>query len=142
MAVQGQAPVKRTDIPQSLETLYWLASSVSVRVILRMQLTLLLAVSALQAQEASVTARNAAVSPAAAPAGRVVASGISRQTTLQPPRISGAIGEATVDGQLDEPVWQHAALLTGFSQFQPADGRPADDSTEVLIWYSPTAIYF
>ena len=47
-----------------------------------------------------------------------------------------------VDGRLDEPVWQRAALLTGFSQYQPVDSRPAADSTEVRVWYSATAIYF
>jgi hypothetical protein len=48
----------------------------------------------------------------------------------------------TVDGKLDEPVWRRAALLTGFSEYQPADQRASPDSTEVLVWYSPTAIYF
>ena len=47
-----------------------------------------------------------------------------------------------VDGRLDEAVWRQAAVLTGFSQFAPADGRAADDSTEVLVWYSPTAVHF
>ena len=47
-----------------------------------------------------------------------------------------------IDGKLDEPVWNEAARLTGFSEYQPVDGRPAEDSTEVLVWYSPTAIYF
>ena len=50
--------------------------------------------------------------------------------------------EAVIDGKLDEEVWGGAALLTGFSQFSPADGVPAADSTEVLVWYSPTAILF
>jgi hypothetical protein len=49
---------------------------------------------------------------------------------------------ATIDGNLDEPVWSRAALLDGFSEYQPADGRPAPDSTEVLVWYSPDAMYF
>jgi hypothetical protein len=48
----------------------------------------------------------------------------------------------TVDGVLDEPVWRHAARLVGFSQYQPSDSRPAEEPTEVLVWYSPTAIYF
>jgi hypothetical protein len=48
----------------------------------------------------------------------------------------------TVDGRLDEAVWRSAAVLTGFSQYQPVDGRPAEDSTDVLIWYAPDAIYF
>ncbi len=48
----------------------------------------------------------------------------------------------TVDGILDEPVWRRAALLTGFSQYRPVDGRPAADSTHVFVWYSPEAIHF
>jgi len=47
-----------------------------------------------------------------------------------------------VDGWLDEPVWAQAAVLRGFFQYLPNDNRPADDSTTVLVWYSPTAIYF
>ncbi|MEP6990328.1 MAG: DUF5916 domain-containing protein [bacterium] len=50
--------------------------------------------------------------------------------------------EAVIDGTLDDPAWARAALLTGFSQFSPQDGIAASDSTEVLVWYSPTAIYF
>src|SRR5207244_2860299 len=46
------------------------------------------------------------------------------------------------DGVLAEPVWSRAATLTGFSQYRPVDGRPADDSTVVLVWYAPDAIYF
>lgn len=51
-------------------------------------------------------------------------------------------GAAAVDGRLDEPVWGRAAALRGFWQYLPADGIPSDDSTTVLVWYSPTAIYF
>ncbi len=65
--------------------------------------------------------------------------GRNNQLRVRPPRLeeSGA-----VDGVLDEPQWAEAALLTGFSQFSPIDGVAADDSTEVLVWYSPTAIHF
>ena len=58
---------------------------------------------------------------------------------VQPPRIDA---RPTIDGVLDEPVWQQAARLTGFSQYRPVDGLPAQDSTEVLIWYSADAMYF
>ena len=58
---------------------------------------------------------------------------------VRPPRIEGS---ASIDGVLDEPEWARAALLTGFSQFSPADGVPASDSTQVLVWYAPGAIYF
>jgi hypothetical protein len=57
-------------------------------------------------------------------------------------RVPQSATEFSVDGKLDEPVWGDAAILTGFSQFSPTDGVPAADSTEVLVWYSPTAIHF
>src|SRR5690606_10809004 len=46
-----------------------------------------------------------------------------------------------VDGSLDEPVWSQAARLDGFFQYRPVDSRPAEDSTVVLLWYSPDAIH-
>jgi hypothetical protein len=65
--------------------------------------------------------------------------GRTGQHTVQTPAADAA---PVIDGQLDEPVWQNAALLTGFSLYQPIDQRPAPDSTDVLVWYSPTAIHF
>ncbi len=67
-------------------------------------------------------------------------SGRENQVKLAPPRLADA--GLTVDGALDEPQWKQAARLTGFSQFSPNDGVPADDSTEVLVWYSATAMHF
>lgn len=61
------------------------------------------------------------------------------QTTVHAPKVET---EIEIDGNLTEPVWQQAALLTGFSEYQPADGRPSPDSTEVRVWYSSSAIYF
>ena len=58
--------------------------------------------------------------------------------TVTIPRIEA---EATIDGQLDEAPWSSAARLTGFSQYRPVDGRPAEEQTEVLVWYSPTALH-
>jgi len=55
------------------------------------------------------------------------------------PRVEADI---QVDGRLTEPVWAEATRLGGFSQYQPVDGRPAEERTDVLVWYSPTAIYF
>jgi len=54
------------------------------------------------------------------------------------PRIDTTI---TVDGRLDEPVWAKAARLEGFHQYRPVDGRPAEQETILLVWYSPTAIH-
>ncbi len=72
------------------------------------------------------------------PSDPVSHSGRKGEITVQPPRLEGAV---LVDGVLDEPMWRQAALLTGFSQFTPVDGVPAADSTEVLVWYSPTALH-
>jgi hypothetical protein len=66
-------------------------------------------------------------------------SGRDGNIRVVPPRLEAA---PTIDGILDEPMWANAARLTGFSQYAPSDGRPADDSTEVLVWYSATAIHF
>ncbi len=59
--------------------------------------------------------------------------------TFDVPRIEA---EARIDGELDEPAWANAARLTGFHGYQPSDGRPAEERTEVLVWYSATAIHF
>ncbi len=73
------------------------------------------------------------------PDATLVYHGRNGQIAVKPPRIEAAV---TIDGSLDEPAWRAAAVLTGFSQFSPQDGLAAADSTEVLVWYSPTAIYF
>ena len=65
--------------------------------------------------------------------------GRARQLRVPIPRLEEAV---RVDGVLDEPVWERAARLTGFSQYQPVDSRPAEEPTEILVWYSPTAIHF
>src|SRR5262245_48088332 len=69
----------------------------------------------------------------------MVYNGREGQLRVRAPRLESTIA---IDGRLDEPIWRDAALLTGFSLYQPADGRPAPDSTEVRIWYSPNAIHF
>ena len=79
-----------------------------------------------------------ALATAVAPAN--VYSGRDGQLEVAPPRLEGAGVE--IDGRLEEKEWQQAAVLTGFSQFTPVDGVAAQDSTEVLVWYSPTAIHF
>ena len=59
--------------------------------------------------------------------------------TVTIPRAEAAV---RIDGVLDEPVWATAARLTGFRQYEPVDGRPAEERTEVLVWYAPDAIHF
>src|SRR5256885_13029884 len=66
-------------------------------------------------------------------------SGRARQLDVPIPRFEA---DATIDGDLADSVWIHAARLTGFSQYAPNDGLAAADSTQVLVWYSASAIYF
>lgn len=68
-----------------------------------------------------------------------VYNGRLKQLLANIPRIEAV---ATIDGELSEEAWQRAALLTGFSSYLPLDNRPAQDSTDVLIWYTGTDIYF
>ncbi|HJU88670.1 MAG TPA: DUF5916 domain-containing protein [Gemmatimonadaceae bacterium] len=68
-----------------------------------------------------------------------VHNGRARELDVRPPRSDA---EVVIDGVLDEPAWSSAARLTGFSRYAPDDGVPADDSTDVLVWYSPVAIHF
>jgi hypothetical protein len=66
-------------------------------------------------------------------------SGRESQVRVSVPRIEEPV---EVDGILDEAAWEKAARLVGFSQYAPVDGRPAENATEVLVWYSPSAIHF
>lgn len=85
--------------------------------------------------EASTTSNSA---PRGSRHAGAVFHGRRGQLTVATPRRDVAV---VVDGRLDEPVWADAALLTGFSQFFPADGIAAQDSTEVLVWYSATELH-
>jgi len=53
-----------------------------------------------------------------------------------------ATEDATIDGRLTDPVWSTAARLTGFFQYEPADGQPAVQPTEVRVFYTARALYF
>src|SRR5256714_567181 len=62
-----------------------------------------------------------------------------RQTDVRLPRIDASM---QIDGDLTEDAWRRAAILKGFTQYRPVDSRPAADSTEILAFYAPDAIYF
>ncbi len=69
----------------------------------------------------------------------LVYSGRDRRLDVPIPRVEA---DVAIDGTLAESVWTRAAVLTGFSQYAPNDGVSASDSTQVLVWYSASAIYF
>ncbi|HYW32681.1 MAG TPA: DUF5916 domain-containing protein [Gemmatimonas sp.] len=90
--------------------------------------------------EAASALAQTAPPAAAQPTGRggPVFDGRRGATMVPTPRTEAT---ATIDGNLDEPAWRTAAALTGFSQFFPLDGVAAEDSTEVLVWYSATDLH-
>jgi len=78
--------------------------------------------------------------PAAPPAASSTAEVNGRGgPTFSVPRVDASIA---VDGTLDEPAWAQATRLTGFSEYRPVDSQPASERTEVLVFYSPSALYF
>ncbi len=77
--------------------------------------------------------------PGGTPAA-VVYSGLEGQIDIAAPR--AADPDIAIDGRLDDAAWSEAALLTGFSQFDPTEGIPATQETEVLLLISEDAIYF
>lgn len=100
-------------------------------------MTSLLLLALLQPAQPAPTAPSAAPR-AGAPATAIVYDGRRGNLAVALPRAERA---PTIDGRLDEAVWGNAAMLTGFSQFFPNDGIDAQDSTEVLVWYSGTALH-
>ncbi len=61
--------------------------------------------------------------------------------TLFEYRITRTTGPITVDGELDEPVWQTAQLATGFWKNQPVDDQPATHVTEVRLTHDGQTLY-
>ena len=49
-------------------------------------------------------------------------------------------GEITIDGLLDEAIWQQTAPISGFLQTAPLEGKPATERTEVRLAYDDDAI--
>jgi len=75
--------------------------------------------------------------PVSAPAAAPAVEG-KGSPSFSVPRIDE---QAVIDGRLDEPAWSKATRLGGFSEYQPVDGQPASERTEVLIWFSPKALH-
>ena len=66
-------------------------------------------------------------------------AGTSRPT----PVVSAAplTGSINLDGKLDEPGWAAASPVTSFTQFDPTEGAPASEKTEVRVLVGPDALY-
>ena len=76
---------------------------------------------------------------APAVAGARSAGILAGRPTVQVPRVSEA---PSIDGRLDDAVWNRAARITTFVQQRPLDGAPASEQTEIYVAYDSSNIYF
>ena len=67
-------------------------------------------------------------------------NGRQGQLEVSPPRFADA--DIDIDGRLNEPRWAEAAVLDGFTQYEPVEGIGASEATEVRVFYTDDAIYF
>ncbi len=74
----------------------------------------------------------------APPAGRP-AKGESVRISAEASRIDHA---PTLDGTLNDPLWQSAKPIVEFRQREPHEGGPPTEKTEVRILYTRHAVYF
>ena len=67
-------------------------------------------------------------------------AGSEGELDVPAPRISDPA--IRVDGHLDEPDWSQGAVLHSFTQYEPVEGAPASQPTEVRILVGADALYF
>lgn len=67
-------------------------------------------------------------------------SGAAGELSVATPAVADA--DIHVDGRLDDAAWEKAALLTSFTQYDPVEGVPGSQKTEVLVLVDNGAIYF
>lgn len=102
----------------------------------------LLLVASLQLAADGVTAPAMATTSSSSSPARTtdVYDGSERQLDVTAPVVSGP--EIRIDGRLDDDAWAGAALLTGFTQYDPVEGAPASETTTARILISRDAVYF
>lgn len=67
-----------------------------------------------------------------------------RQNHPTPPPVAKAVplkGTIKIDGKPDEAAWQDAPVIDHFTQFDPNNGQPATQKSEVRILYDADALY-
>jgi hypothetical protein len=67
-------------------------------------------------------------------------SGAAAEVEVATPAVESA--QIDIDGRVGEAEWSQAALLEGFTQFNPIEGTAASQTTEVLVLVDKDAIYF
>lgn len=74
--------------------------------------------------------------------GKAAASGNARPSLGQPfARAARREGAISIDGNLDDPGWQDATVITGFVQGEPEEGAAPSQPTEVRVLFDEGSIY-
>lgn len=79
-------------------------------------------------------------SPGASPSAVGAYTGSADEIRVRAPAVESA--DIDIDGRLDDLAWDHAALLDGFTQFNPVEGSAASQRTEIRVLVDSDAIYF
>ena len=91
-------------------------------------------------QQASVSSAMASriLGPPAPAAGKAVSRDADGRVTLRAFRLAEPL---TVDGVLDDPVYDQVPAADGFLQQEPNEGAPASESTRVWVLYDADSLY-
>ncbi|HEY0512850.1 MAG TPA: DUF5916 domain-containing protein [Thermoanaerobaculia bacterium] len=109
-----------------------------MRTCLAVALGLVMAVNVF-AQTAQTPTTSEPVGPAVAPAAPTAPGPQPGEYVVEPAHFSVA---PQIDGRLDEPVWQQAAVMKNFTQYEPEEGKPPTQATEVRVGYDRDNLYF
>ena len=92
------------------------------------------------AAQSGISARQAAVigSLPTPELPETVARDASGRATMQAVALPGPI---TIDGRLDEPFYTAVHPTSGFVQAEPLNGKPAEEQTEVWIFFDKATLY-
>src|SRR5688572_20759725 len=73
----------------------------------------------------------------------IVAAGFLVQNPATPASLRAHRAEAApfIDGRLDEPSWRAADFAGNFRQYDPKEGEPATERTEVRVLYDNSSVY-
>jgi hypothetical protein len=73
----------------------------------------------------------------------ILAAALFVQATTSPAslRAHRADTPPTIDGRLDERVWQSAEVATDFHQYEPTEGAVATERTEVRVLYDNSSLF-
>ena len=74
------------------------------------------------------------------PPAEKVYDGAAGELSITTPSVESA--GIRVDGRLDDAAWQQAAVLESFTQYEPVEGIPASQRTEVLVLVDQGSVYF